>query len=315
MCHFDFSGEFFLADYLMKIGNFGSSHLKSVYADSGIVDLWNSDKDELTASVISHRETLGTIVNNDITYDFIIVPCHGFLASPDLLLNNCELRINFDRADSKIALVRINGSDATPKIDIKDCFAKAEYVSSPELREYFERVSLNPILYAYEDVNVITKPIPKSLNTVRFDNIRAGNTPKYIFFGVIDAELLTGSVEKPSTKFSCMDVEEASIYYNGNVVPGYPIKTENNRQISAFHQFNDVTGRYLNTYAGSSIKINEFEYNFVWSHKLEAEAVNGSVSIELNLKSPYSTNKTLVVWLITDNVLSIDKDNIVEKLQ
>ena len=282
-----------------------------------MVDLWNAGKAELngTSSIITHREGLGTTDGTDITYDFIIVPCHGFLASPDLLLNNCELRINFDRADSKISTIRTSGSETTPKIDIKDCFAKTEYVSSPELRQYFERVSLNPILYMYEDVNVITKPIPKSLNTVRFDNIRAGSTPKYIFFGVIDADSLTGSAEQSSTNFGGQGVEEASIYYNGNLVPGYPIKTENDRSISVLHQFNDVTGRYLNTYAEGSFTVNEFEYNFIWSHKLEAETVNGSISIELNLKNPYSTNKTLVVWLITENVLSIDKDNIVEKLQ
>ena len=282
-----------------------------------MVDLWNAGKAELngTSSIITHREGMGTTDGTDITYDFIIVPCHGFLASPDLLLNNCELRINFDRADSKISTIRTSGSETTPKIDIKDCFAKTEYVSSPELRQYFERVSLNPILYMYEDVNVITKPIPKSLNTVRFDNIRAGSTPKYIFFGVIDADSLTGSAEQSSTNFGGQGVEEASIYYNGNLVPGYPIKTENDRSISVLHQFNDVTGRYLNTYAEGSFTVNEFEYNFIWSHKLEAETVNGSISIELNLKNPYSTNKTLVVWLITENVLSIDKDNIVEKLQ
>ena len=282
-----------------------------------MVDLWNAGKAELngTSSIITHREGIGTTDGTDITYDFIIVPCHGFLASPDLLLNNCELRINFDRADSKISTIRTSGSETTPKIDIKDCFARTEYVSSPELRQYFERVSLNPILYMYEDVNVITKPIPKSLNTVRFDNIRAGSTPKYIFFGVIDADSLTGSAEQSSTNFGGQGVEEASIYYNGNLVPGYPIKTENNRSISVLHQFNDVTGRYLNTYAEGSFTVNEFEYNFIWSHKLEAETVNGSISIELNLKNPYSTNKTLVVWLITENVLSIDKDNIVEKLQ
>ena len=301
----------------MKIGNFGANHVKTIYSDSGIRDLWNTDKTQLNgnATIITNRETLGTTDGDDITYDFIFVPCHGFLASPDLLINNCELRINFDRADQKISTIRLSGSDETPKITIKDCFAKTEYVSSPELRNYFERVSLNPILYTYEDTNVITKPIPKSLNTVRFDNIRAGSTPKYIFFGVIDADKLTGSAEESSTHFSCSGVEEASIYYNGNMVPGYPIKTESNRVISALHQFNDVTERYLNTYASASMTDNEFEYNFIWSHKLEAETVNGSVSIELNLKTPYSDNKTLVVWLLTENVLSIDKDYIVEKLQ
>ena len=113
-----------------------------------MVDLWNAGKAELngTSSIITHREGMGTTDGTDITYDFIIVPCHGFLASPDLLLNNCELRINFDQADSKISTIRLSGSENTPKIEIKDCFAKTEFVSSPELRQYFERVSLNPIL-------------------------------------------------------------------------------------------------------------------------------------------------------------------------
>ena len=302
---------------MMKIGNFGIDSLGTVYSDSGYVDLYNIDKDEANAnaSFVAGREMLGSEEGGKMTYDFVIVPCHGFLASPDLLMNNCELRINFDRAHPKISTVRLSGSDEQSAVVIKDCYAKTEYVSSPELRQYFERVSLNPIIYMYEDVNVITKPIPKSLNSIRFDNIRAGSTPKYIFFGIIDSDCLTGSSDKSSTHFKCSEVEEASIFYNGNIVAGYPIKTENDRITTALHQFNDVTGRYLNTLAGKSFKYQEFEYNCIWSHKLEAETVNGSVSIELNVKSPYSTNKTLVVWLITENVLSIDKDHIVEKLQ
>ena len=302
---------------MIKIGNFDKEALKTVYSDCGIADAYNINRAELEANPTykEHRDALGSEDNGKMTYDFVIIPSHGFLASPDLLLNNCELRINFDRADPKVSMIRMSGTDSTPKIVIKDCFAKTEYVSSPELRQYFERITLNPILYVYEDVNVITKPISKSLNTVRFDNIRAGSTPKYIFFGVIDSDYLTGNTEQSSTNFSCAGVEEASIYYNGNMVPGYPIKTENDRAISALHQFNDVTGRYLNTLAGASFTTAEFGYNFIWSHKVEAETVNGSVSIELNLKTPYTNNKTLVVWLITESVLSIDKDHIIEKLQ
>ena len=303
----------------MKIGNFGANNLQTVYPGSGWRDLYSCDKPTLDTSggavLKSNREMMGTDVSGVMTYDFIIVPCHGFLASPNLLLNNCELRINFDRADSRISTIRTDGADPTPKIEIKDCFAKTEYVSSPDLRQYFEQISLNPIIYMYEDVNVITKPCPKNLNTIRFDNIRSSSTPKYIFFGIIDADSLTGSEEKSSTKFMCHGVEEASIYYNGNVVPGYPIKTESDRAVPVHHQFNDVTGRYLNTLAEGSISCAEFEFNYIWSHKMEAEMVNGSISIELTLKTPFNSNKTLVVWIITENVLSIDKDHIVEKLQ
>ena len=304
---------------MIKIGNFGATNIKTVYPGLGWRDLYSCDKSTFDADggedVKKNRQMMGTEVSGVITYDFIIVPCHGFLASPDLLLNNCELRINFDRADSRLSTIRIDGSDPTPKIEIKNCFAKTEYVSSPELRQYFEQISLNPIVYMYEDVNVIAKPCPKNLNTIRFDNIRSSTTPKFIFFGIIDADSLTGSEEKSPTYFQCNGVEEASIYYNGNLVPGYPIKTESDRAVPVLHQFNDVTGRYLNTLAEGSINYAEFEFNYIWSHKMEAETVNGSFSIELTLKTPFNSNKTLVVWIITENVLSIDKDHIIEKLQ
>ena len=39
-------------------------------------------------------------------------------------------------------------------IEIKDCHALTEYVSSVEIRDFFETIDVRPIVYEYESVDV-----------------------------------------------------------------------------------------------------------------------------------------------------------------
>ena len=309
-----FSIEYFLVDYMSKFGNLDSSNVVSVFSSSGYRDIANFTLDALPEGYIENRQLDATLDNNEYTYDFVLIPYCGFLASPHLLLNGCELRINLDRADPKCSFLRKDSKTTTlSKIEIEDCYATVDYISSPQLREYFERVSMNPIIYEYDDLNVMTLSIPQHETHIRFDNIRTPQKPSYLFAGILESGDLNGVYDKPSTSFQLQKVKEMNILFNGNVCPGYPIKSDK-RYTKIFHQYVDVTNRLYNGSSGKTFDVPEFGINLVWSHFFEGEDANGSLSIDFTLEEAYTQNKTLVIWTVSDAAVSIDDDHVVTRL-
>ena len=181
--------------------------LKSVFHPEGYFDYFNSDKTELAADAangsVVKRRLYGVHSTGSIRrFEFIFSPNIGFLASPDLLMKDCELKLSFDR--SNVANVVTEYDTVThecKEIEIKDCYAVTEYVSSPSLRNYFEKIDTSPLVYEYDDCEVILKSIPLNDTDIRFDTVRGGNIPDYIFAAVVPQASLNGDFEKSSTYF------------------------------------------------------------------------------------------------------------------
>ena len=90
---------------------------------------------------------------------------------------------------------------------------------------------------------------------------------------------------------------------------------KNGSAVYPLQKFMDVTGKYLNNGCGSSLTVSEFAYNFIWSHKFEAEVTSqGWIGISLKVSKGYTNNMALVVWIISPSALSIDKFHQVERV-
>ena len=77
----------------------------------------------------------------------------------------------------------------------------------------------------------------------------------------------------------------------------------------------DVTDKYLNNGCGSCLNVHDFTYNFLWSHKFEAEITSqGWIGISFKVSTAYTTNMALVVWVISPAAISIDKFHQVERI-
>ena len=323
-----FRGEFFLTDRIYKIGNFDSKMIESAYNAEGHFDQYNFTKDELERfhdTDAIYKRTSGAHFEaypNDNSgagtyrYEFALTPNYGFLANPEPLLNNCQLKISFDRSNWATAISeRGVVSNKCTFLEIEDCHAVAEYVSSPRIRNYFEAIDMGPILYHYEDCDVLVKSIPKNETEIRFDGLRGGNVPKYIFAAIIPQKNLNGNPEASSTRFENHGVEEFNIMLNGNSVNGYPIQLKHECPVYPFHKFLDVTGRLYNNECGSSFEFNTFKQNWIWSHHFELEtSANGWVGISFKLKSGFTVPMNLIVWLISETTLGIDKFHQIEKI-
>ena len=324
MSYVYFRGEYFLADYLEKIGNFNANYIESIFAIEGYHDLYNVGKVSLSkpifASTITKRKGDSHVKDGKRTFEFVFIPNAGFLNSNLPLLNNCELKLSFDRINASVAMLEggspIKESCVGKPLQIKDCVAITEYVKSDSLEKHFAKIDYNPIPYYYQDCEVTLKSLPSDETDIRLDNIRGGRIPLCMFAGIIPSKSLNGDILMPSTGFMVNNVKEVNITLNGNSVNGYPIENKSQTETFPFYKFLDVTSRYMNPICGEGLRVGQFKYNFLYAHRFEAETSSqGWLGMNFKLSAPYSEPHTLVIWTINDCGLTIDKFHQIEKIE
>ena len=312
--------EYFLTDYLVKIGNFDQFYIGSALNTELYFDDANMSYKDLAANkdnILQYRRnSFGVVKNDKILYDFSIIPLFGFLGSSTPLVKNVELKLSFDRAPGNVSIIKWDAAKAKSlekPFAIDNCHAITEYISSPELRSYFDGIDNNPIVYQYEESEVIIRTLEKNDKNLRIDAIKGGNLPSFIFAGIIPQENLTGSIDFCSTEFNQHDVISFNITVDGQSVNGYPIETRNYTRIFPLSKFLDTTNSLVNVNTGCTISNTSFKHNYIWSHKFEVErSSTGWIGIDIKLENAYKDNMSLVVWLISPCALTIDKYNEIE---
>ena len=314
-------GEFFLIDYLYKYGNYDAKYISSGFGFEGYFDVFNVDKTTLNASseLKTNRQALQLEVENDpesCMYEFLFVPNTGFLASPEVLLNNCEIKILFDRAKALNSVIRLSGADEFDEVhEILDCEAYTEYISSPDLRTEFASIVNRPIIYEYDEVEVLIKNINTNETNPRFPNLRGGKLPTFMFVGILPQSCLDGNEEKSSTFFRSHQVKQMDFTLNGSSLSGYPVKLEQSSGTMPYYKFLDTTGQLFNNASGTVLSAAEFEYNYLWSYKFEAEdSTTGWTGVSFELEEKYTEQMLLVCWYVYESAISIDKYHQVERL-
>ena len=247
-------------------------------------------------------------------YEFLFIPTIGFLGDSLPLIKDCELKLNFDRAKGSAAIMSTT-SKTVPDLEIKECHAITEWVSSPKLKSFFSGIDYNPIVYKFDEVEMVTKALPINETSIRLDNLRGGNIPTYLFAGIIPTDAIEGNLSLSSTNFSCHKVNEVNITLNGRSVTGYPIKVENESETYPLFQFNDSIGRTYNNKCCAGLKKVSFQSNFIWAHRFEGEETSqGWIGIDMKLDKPFAKSHTMVVWVVYPMSVSIDKFHQVERL-
>ena len=292
--------------------------LESGFITEGYFDHYNADDTELleASQVIERRNYLFHTEGTKRRYEFAYTPSMGFLGSPEPLLNNTELKLSFDRCKPETALIATSSiTNDCEYIEIKDCYALTEYVSSPDLRDYFDTIDISPIVYEYDSVEVLIKNIPKDDIDIRLDNIKGGLMPSYLFIGLLPQASLNGDFGKSSTSFRNHNLTDVNITLNGNSLNSFPINMKHNSLIYPLYKFLESTDQLYNNVCGSTLTINDFESNYLIAHKFECEVSNtGWIGINLKLSEAPKEPLALVAWFINDNKISIDKFHSVEKL-
>ena len=266
------------------------------------------------------RRVLGVPHGNKRIYDFAFIPNCGFLNSNLPLLNDCELKLSFDRVNAEVAFIEAgdvsinNAFNGTPLV-IKDCEAITEYIMCDDLEKYFMNIDNGPIPYFYQECDVTIKSIPKDELNIRFDNVKGGQIPNYIFAGIVPTESLQGNATAPSTWFNASHVKEFNFSVDGNSVNGYPLYNKNISPIYPYYKFMETTSRYMNPEAGEMMRIGQFLQNWIYSHRFDGEtSERGWLGVDLKLTQALNTAHSLVIWCVYDCGISIDKFHQIEKL-
>ena len=304
-----------------KIGNFNAGYINTVLAVEGYHDLYNFSTNELKTqmSVVKSRTGPGVVSGTKRTHEFVFIPNSGFLNSNIHLMNNCELKLSFDRLHGDVSMLEYGGEITDvcsgQAIEITDCVAITEYVESERLQDYFMKIEQSPVTYYYEDCDIILKNLPLEERNIRLHNIKGGKTPNCIFAGIIPSEALNGSTTLSSTAFDQCGVSGFSITLNGNSVNGYPMTMKTRSAVMPYHRFMDVTSRYMNPLCGEGLNLIQFMHNWIYAHKFEAEVSDeGWLGINIKLDEPFKEPHTLVIWCITDCAITIDNFHQIEKL-
>ena len=286
--------------------------------------MWNLEATQLfNAQGQKIRERRLEIGHHDVDnkkylFDFCVIPNTGFLANADLLLKDVELKLCFDRSNPKQYLMCPDDQWTAlgdVKIDIKNCYAITEYVSSPSLRTYFDSIDYSPLRYEFEECEVLVKTLPQGETNLRFDNLRGGNTPTHMFVGFIESSALRGNHLQASTRFSPHHIEMFNISLNGTSVNGYPLHVQNGIPVQPFQKFISCTNRVCNINGGKMLTPNEFGFNWLWSHAFEAEdAATGWLGVDFKVAQAFNEPMSMIVWIITPSAIAIDKYHQLEKI-
>ncbi len=286
------------------IGNFAPDYLGTSFHSAGYYDSWSpstqilSDADSL-ATVEKSRKTLSTTsTNTHETYNFIFRPACGILNSSKPLPPKTELILSFDRCSADFGLISksSDSGDLSGKVlPLKNVYMTAKYTSSPFLRNYFSTIATKDICYKYDEISVYHKNLPQGDTNIRLSNIIGGNTPKYLFAGIIESDALNGSLKKSSTCFKRHLVKEFDLTLNGYSCNGFPLVHLDNSPLFAYQKFLDTTGRkFMNTLGGQLKPVDFRDYHFLYSHKFTGEPVEtGWLGVNLKLESGYASNFTL----------------------
>ncbi len=207
------------------MGNFAPDYIQTGFHSAGYFDSWSvgtailtEDAKNLT-EVETTRQTLSASesLTHD-TYTFMFRPATGILNSTKPLLPKTELILSFDRCDADLALVNktTDNDTMTGKVlQLKNVFLTAKYSSSPFLRNYFSSISTKDVCYNYDEISVYHKNLPQGDSTIRLANIIGGNTPKYLFAGLIESDAVNGDLQMSSTCFKRHSVKEFDLTLNG----------------------------------------------------------------------------------------------------
>ena len=310
-------GEYFLNDWLMKYGNFSVEYVETLFLE-GYYDKYDFGQMDAKQkpSLIAHRREGIPKIGENYIYEFILTPSDPFLNENHPLPPGIELKLFFDRLTAENSVLKIGSEDPLKGkvLELKDVYAQVEYISSPILRHFFDQVDLKPIEYQYDECTVMCRSVPVNEQYIRLENLKGGNIPDFLFFGLVKTSALNGSASLSQYNFKNCELKEVNLTLNGNSCIGFPLKIQNNSPIWPYYKFLDTLGRVHNESNGRQWKLETFKENCIFSHKFEGEETNqGWIGITLSFDKPLTEQHTLVLWTVQNVKTTVDKFCMIEK--
>ena len=218
-------GDYYLNDWLLKKTNFSAEYMKTFFLTEGYFDDFNYSElsESAKKNLVSSRRSGCQRKDGKFIYQLMIIPTDGFLLDNKPLPPNKEMKLTLRRQDAKFSTLKIseNTPDLTDALELKDCYAKVEYISSQHLRnELFEHRNIS---YVYDDLNVIVRSLTKGEKIVRMENLFGGKTPAFLFAGIMPTNCIDGNNAGESISLTRNDLISFDLAINGSSCTGYPL--------------------------------------------------------------------------------------------
>jgi hypothetical protein len=290
------------------VGNFSPGYLSSGFYPAGYFDDFDIDSDQFSGDTgairlesieDSRKSYTKSKSDTKVVYDLLFKPPCGILNSKLPLLPKTEMILSFDRANSELALINKIASQETTldgkSIDLQNVFLRASYYSSPYLRNYFDTIMTKEISYKYDECQVFHKNLPLGVNVIRLSNLIGGNTPKYVFAGIIESDALNGDYKKSSTAFRRHGVKEFDLTLDGYSVNGFPLSSEDESPVNVYDKFLETTNRKFDNSCPEQILIGNFKlFQYIYAHKFSGETTEtGWLGVNIKLEEVFKSNHTL----------------------
>ena len=292
-------------EYISLIGNYDPEYFSSGFRANGYFDSWNLGTAELAEGdhlgLVNHsRQSLvdkTTFSKGFKTYQFIFRPPTGILNCIKPLAPGHEVKFTFERAPSEAALIAEVKDTQNPltgkSIEIRNPYIKSTYSSSQYLRETINNDIVQE--YAYDELSVYQKSMPIGEKSIRLTNVIGGQTPNFIFAGIVPAAAFNPDQHVSMTQFGQCEVEEFSFTLNGQAVNGFPLKAYNGSPIEFYEQFLNVTNRKYNNNCANAF--GPFDYksmHMIFCHKFASQNTeSGWIGVNLKLAKAFEENHVL----------------------
>lgn len=286
-------------------GNFTPNYYASAGFPSGYFDQWSISTRDLMDSDVSGKlqssraPLLTSGDNNWYYYDLLFRPPVGILNSTKPLLPKTELTLHFDRAVSDLAIIALK-EDAKNTMDgkaieLENVFLKARYISSLKLRNEFDGIIEKDISYTYDESAVYYKNLPQGMTNIRLNNIIGGNTPSFLFAGIIESAALMGDQNLSATCFQRHKVIEFDLTIDGYSALGFPIRNDDGSPVHAYDKYLRATKRWFNNTVSDVIPIRDYQqFHYLYAHEFStSQSDNGWIGINIKLEKEFDANYTM----------------------
>ena len=287
------------------VGNYDPNYLSSGFRANGYFDSWNLSTAELSKGdrlkVVKHQRAplldASSFPTGFKTYQFIFRPPIGIFNCLKPLAPGHEVKLTFERATSEAALLSEDKDNINPlegkSIDIRNPYIKANYSSSQYLRDLVKNEHIQE--YHYDELSVYQKNLPTGEKSIRLTNIIGGQTPNYIFAGIIPTNALNPDKNICLTEFAQCGVVEFSFTFNGQNINGFPLCAYNQTPIEVYENFLTVTNRKYNNNCMNSIGPFDFKLmHNIYGYKFSSQNTeSGWIGINLKLAKEFQENHVI----------------------
>ena len=303
------SNEYFLASYFKCITNYNVDYVTTGCNTFGIFDSSNISTDMVVANataferVLKNRNGLG----DDYSYEIVLAIDESIFSSNMTLPSNTPLDISFERAVSKLSVLKTEDFDVEPQFDtvlaLEDVYLIVPYTIYPETS-----IDLShDVQIKYDDYEISRFNVPLGSASMRMSNIITGPLPSKLFFGLMPLASYTGSYASSSTMFQRNGLKKVTLYLDGNVTTGYPITMTDSQVAIPYTRFLENTNRYINSFAGRMLTQSEYlNYNCIHSVTFDP-GTSGALTFDFEFEAVPPEQLVLIICSVHDRTLQLDK--------